>query len=751
MSSYLNSTISNDGRLVAVVVPKSTSTSSTPASSSKRLRIQIYQVTSSTSSCTLQQTLTATTTTTAAGKRIKLLFASTNSNILIALIGTKEIITWDLTRGVVAETIYSTSKQGRKGKDDDDGEEQDDETVPVNQFLDIAVPVDDGTSSSSSTKSSQQQPPELFVLVSTPSRKLYTYEYVGSKLIRKIKSGKIESSSTTTTNLDYNNNGQLAVSATHIVVKSPDMTSSSSIRCMKRDTGSKEGKLKLKHGKNFAHSTTTKSNMMICPNRSNIVLTVLQDNNNTKLMALHDIVKCETKLEQFVPSSKNVQETSSLGGALSSSNFPVQILSSRSKNNDDEDIDETSVFTLLINQTLYNVDTVAATGGKSSSLSLDIVSQIMSSTSSPMSLLFVPTVQKLLVLDYPASSSGSGGECSSYWYSIADPTEISKTITIGDETTKDSRTTENKQDDVAVEGKKRKAVAGGSSAVVLGPGQAGLESRTVKEQTPQRKKIRLDKKQKKVTDGDDDDEDVDEKEDDTTGDDVGKKKKKKKKTKDDDDEDDDDIDTDDDDEMEQEPVFSGQYDDEEEDEEDDKNALSIAERLEALQKAFDEEEYKDLLDDDVDDSDDDDDDKARKKKLRDDKAVAESVQFTPKRATTESLVELLTQALNSNNDALLELALHVRDTTVITKTLSELQPQTLLVTLLGKLTTRLASSPLRAQQLVLWLSPCLKQGHIQRNLFNSKQVASLRNLLHERMESFQDLVQLEGRLSMMVE
>jgi hypothetical protein len=154
--------------------------------------------------------------------------------------------------------------------------------------------------------------------------------------------------------------------------------------------------------------------------------------------------------------------------------------------------------------------------------------------------------------------------------------------------------------------------------------------------------------------------------------------------------------------------------------------LSIAERLQQLSKALEDE----------DDEDDDDDDEMEVENTN-------GTSFKPKTATTESLKELLSQALVSSDDSLLELALAVRDIKVISTTIKEIEPSLLLV-LLSKLTTRLASNPLRAESLSMWLSFLLKTGRFQPN-----HLSALRNLLYERIESFSDLLRLEGRLSMM--
>ncbi|KAL3941535.1 MAG: hypothetical protein SGBAC_004119 [Bacillariaceae sp.] len=156
-------------------------------------------------------------------------------------------------------------------------------------------------------------------------------------------------------------------------------------------------------------------------------------------------------------------------------------------------------------------------------------------------------------------------------------------------------------------------------------------------------------------------------------------------------------------------------------EEDELKEMSIGERLQQMSRAMEEEDEED---------DDDDDD-------------TQATSFKPKTATTESLKQLLSQALQAGDDNLLELALGVRDVQVISTTMKELEPAHI-VLLVSKLTSRLASTPMRAEQLSTWLSYCLKTGR-----FQPQNLSALRNLLFERIESFSDLLRLEGRLSMM--
>lgn len=174
--------------------------------------------------------------------------------------------------------------------------------------------------------------------------------------------------------------------------------------------------------------------------------------------------------------------------------------------------------------------------------------------------------------------------------------------------------------------------------------------------------------------------------------------------------------------------------DDNDDENDDPHNMTIADRLAMLKEALDEDAEGDDGDDDEEEEDVD--------FVASDKTT---FKFKPKTATTESLKELLSQALQSSDDNLLELALMVRDANIIATTLNEIDGE-LLVILLGKLTSRLASSPLRAESLSVWISHCLKRG-----TFHPEHLAVLRNLLYERIESFSDLLRLEGRLSMMVD
>jgi hypothetical protein len=144
--------------------------------------------------------------------------------------------------------------------------------------------------------------------------------------------------------------------------------------------------------------------------------------------------------------------------------------------------------------------------------------------------------------------------------------------------------------------------------------------------------------------------------------------------------------------------------------------LTIAERLKRLQEVLEEEDD------------------------------AEDLKVRPKQATTESLGHLLQQALSSSDEALLEVALDVRDTAKIRQHSIDGLTVEQASLFLQKLTTRLVKRPARAASLVPWIQLLLLSGKIQ----SSDTLIPLNNLVQERIEVFPQLLQLEGRLSMMV-
>jgi len=236
---------------------------------------------------------------------------------------------------------------------------------------------------------------------------------------------------------------------------------------------------------------------------------------------------------------------------------------------------------------------------------------------------------------------------------------------------------------------------------------------------------------------------------------------------------------DDDDDDDDDGEFRLPYDDDDDDEGEGKE--SIGERLKQLSSA---------LDDPTDSEDDDDDDDEPKSS-----ALTTKSRSSRAPATSESIATLLTQALLSNDDAQLEVALHVPDVRIINASLKALkghpykqeeenknkhhsqqqsraefeyhQKGEILAALLAKLVTRLARAPSRAQNLGGWLRGTLvalkehneqssgsgsgmkKGGGGGNEIDLASKLAPLKNLLNDRVESFPHLLRLEGRLSLL--
>ena len=141
-----------------------------------------------------------------------------------------------------------------------------------------------------------------------------------------------------------------------------------------------------------------------------------------------------------------------------------------------------------------------------------------------------------------------------------------------------------------------------------------------------------------------------------------------------------------------------------------------------------------------------------------------------RKATTESLSTLLRQALSSNDDGQLEVALHVRDKKVIENSIAALAREDeerageeddnggsgddMITKLLGKLVDRLGRKPGRAEELSVWVQTVLlilisgkSMSRRERNV--AAKLAPLRSMLNERVESLPHLLRLEGRLSLL--
>jgi len=148
--------------------------------------------------------------------------------------------------------------------------------------------------------------------------------------------------------------------------------------------------------------------------------------------------------------------------------------------------------------------------------------------------------------------------------------------------------------------------------------------------------------------------------------------------------------------------------------------------------------------------------------------------------TSDSLITLLRQALVSNDDTQLEVALQVSDKKMIANSVEALCAEcmeddysgtNLVMTLLSKLTTRLSRKAGRAESLGFWVSATLlalispsappesdslsggggsmllEMGTTQMEV--AQHLGPLRNMLSERVESLPSLLRLEGRLGLL--
>jgi len=161
---------------------------------------------------------------------------------------------------------------------------------------------------------------------------------------------------------------------------------------------------------------------------------------------------------------------------------------------------------------------------------------------------------------------------------------------------------------------------------------------------------------------------------------------------------------------------------------------TVGERLQLLREALDEEDRRA--------------EEEEEENRRDaiSKAEAHGISFLPKQATTESLGKLLEQGLAAGEEALIELALAVRDEEILKETCEELSDE-LLPGLLNALTARMAGKGNRFGHLHIWVSALLKTGRMR----SLAHLQPLKNLIEERLEVFPDLLLLEGRLSRMAE
>lgn len=132
-------------------------------------------------------------------------------------------------------------------------------------------------------------------------------------------------------------------------------------------------------------------------------------------------------------------------------------------------------------------------------------------------------------------------------------------------------------------------------------------------------------------------------------------------------------------------------------------------------------------------------------------APASSSKATGEVPTSESMVTLLDQALQSNDEELLEQCLQCANLDVISTTTRHLATHRILI-LLKKLVAKFERRPSRGLLITQWLAHILK--HHLAFLITvpdlAKQLAGLSQMLEQRMQSYTRLSSLAGRLDLLM-
>tara|TARA_R110002003_G_scaffold191_3_gene14752 strand:- start:3108 stop:4472 length:1365 start_codon:yes stop_codon:yes gene_type:complete len=118
--------------------------------------------------------------------------------------------------------------------------------------------------------------------------------------------------------------------------------------------------------------------------------------------------------------------------------------------------------------------------------------------------------------------------------------------------------------------------------------------------------------------------------------------------------------------------------------------------------------------------------------------------------SSNSLGTVLTQALRTNDQDLLETCLRTVDVDIIYNTIERL-PSPLVAALLQKLAERLHKRPGRASYLMIWVQWSLAAhgGYLASQPQLVKQLSTLNKVLRERASGLQPLLSLKGRLDML--
>jgi len=749
--------ISTDGSLLAVHTPSTTLIST---STKKRLVIRCYDA--SLSYGAVRFTLSTNMDTTKGGGEQnendaslssslvkQLLFISSSSkeappSHLCAMTSQNQILVWDLNRGVLIHTIEPfLPKDGKR------------------------MTLHSIASSSSSKEEEEEGGASLYALITRKDKVImYEYSIEHGKLVRKIKSGSLEDDD------DDDDEDAMGKKATYlgVAVGTSSLTHNTiyavrhadHIRLMDH-VGNKLKKLSLSldddeeeegdkrgHGANsgntpvivqFSHDGKL---LIASYSSTSLVLFNVEKEKQCGIIQLSDTQHSD--ISTFIQNVDILLDTTTTK------------MKSETDNDDDDDDEAYTVVLTSSNGIAQLYQTTLSTLKKKKKKKKKNKTQIVSTTictfkssSEWMNIgrihfHSVKSDTKLVVTLVPhgsvasSSSSSKGGASTSTIavreHSYRTTTDDDYKIIKGDVIIH-VLSEEEKEKDAK---KKRKlqdtTTTTSSSVVVLGPGDAGGEALGASDimAVQQQKKIKMTDTKKDDDDDDDDDE------------------------------------------------FRLPYDDDDDDDEGE-GKESIGERLKQLSSALDDPT------DSEDDDDDDDDDEPKSS------ALTTKSRSSRAPATSESIATLLTQALLSNDDAQLEVALHVPDVRIINASLKALkghpykqeeeknkqhsqqqsraefeyhQKGEILAALLAKLVTRLARAPSRAQNLGGWLRGtlvALKEHNEQSSGSGSgmkkggggggneidlaSKLAPLKNLLNDRVESFPHLLRLEGRLSLL--
>ena len=120
-------------------------------------------------------------------------------------------------------------------------------------------------------------------------------------------------------------------------------------------------------------------------------------------------------------------------------------------------------------------------------------------------------------------------------------------------------------------------------------------------------------------------------------------------------------------------------------------------------------------------------------------------------AHTGSLQTVLSQALHSQDDNLIEYCINGANLSLIHKTIERL-PIEYLIPLLSLLITKIHDKPKRAAHLLLWISAILKyhMTFLMNSQYSQVILSPLIQILKKRLNNFSSLLQLNGKISLIM-